>query len=99
MRKPSAILRELALTQSMQQRRHDPETVAMLSNCDFAIDGNDEEPPNVAAKQVANKGLDGSFYHALPRKVDIRGISSPCNTNGQAPLATSTVNNIDSLNA
>ena len=81
MRKPSAILRESALTQRTQQRRHDPETVAMLANCDLVIDENDEEPPNVAAKEVAKKGLDGSFYRALPRKVDVHGISSPCNTN------------------
>jgi len=53
----------------------------MLANCDLAIDENDEELPNVAAKQAAKKGLDGSFYHVLPRKVDICGISSPCNTN------------------
>ena len=38
------------------------------------IDENDEEPPNVAAKQVAKTGLDGSFYRALPRKVDVHGI-------------------------
>ena len=99
MRKPSAVLRESVLAQRTQTRRQDPETAAMLSNCDLAIDENEGEPPNTAAKKIGKKILNEAFFSSLPKKVDVRSTSSPCSANCLVPLATSTVMNIDRSNA
>jgi hypothetical protein len=61
-------------------------------------DENEEEPSKKAAKRSAKKALNDSFFNTLPKNVDVRDTSSPCNTNYQAPLATSMVINIDRSN-
>jgi len=79
-----------ALAQCTQKRRQDPETMAMLSNCDLAIDENEGESPNMAAKKTGKRMLNETFLNSLPKKVNIRHTSSLCTANCQAPLATAT---------
>ena len=72
MRKPSAALRESASSQKMLKRRRDPETAAMIANCDLAIEEEQQEPPMKAAKKME---INKSFFTALPKNVDVCGTS------------------------
>ena len=68
--KPSATLSESALSEHRQKCPQDPETAAMLSNCDLEIDENEEEPPKKAAKKAAKRVLNESFFSTLPKNWD-----------------------------
>ena len=73
MRKPSAALRESASSQKMLKRRRDPETTAMIANCDLTIEEEQEqEPPKKALKKME---MNKSFFSVLPKKVDVGGTS------------------------
>ena len=81
MRKPSVSLRESASAQRLQKRRHDPETAAMIANCNLAIEEEEEqEPPKKASNKASNKAsknmeMNKSFFNALPKNVDVRSTS------------------------
>ena len=69
MRKPSVIL-ESASAQRLQKRRHDPETAAMIANCNLIEEEQEEqEPLKKASKKME---MNRSFFNALPKNVDVR---------------------------
>jgi len=83
-RKPSAALRESASSEKTQKRRHDPETAAMLANCDFVVEEELEEPPKKILKKILKKGskkgskkfeTNKAFFTAIPRAVDVHSTS------------------------
>jgi hypothetical protein len=77
MRKPSAALRESASSEKTHKRRHDPETAAMLANCNFIFEEElEEEPPKKTSKKGSKKvEMNKAFFTALPRAVDVRSTS------------------------
>lgn len=79
-RKASAALRESASSEKTQKRRRDPETAAMLANCDFAVEEEDEGPPKKTSKKGSKKPskkveMNKAFFNGLPRGVDVRSTS------------------------
>ena len=72
-RKPSAALLEAVSAQKKQKRRHDPETAALLANCNVPFEDQEQEPPKKAPKKASQKAtkkleINKSFFTALPRR-------------------------------
>ena len=75
-RKPSAALLEAVSAQKKQKRRHDPETAALLANCNVPFEDQEQEPPKKALKKASQKAtkkleINKSFFAALPRGVAV----------------------------
>lgn len=104
-RKPSAALLEAVSAQKKQKRRHDPETAALLANCNVPFEDQEQEPPKKAPKKASQKAtkkpeVNKSFFTALPRAVTVlRGTYRflPM-LMGKEPLANSTTFNITRSN-
>ena len=74
--KPCAALRESVSALKKQKRAHDPETAAMLANCDIPCEDQEQEPPKNALKKASKKvEMNKSFFTALSRGVTVRGTS------------------------
>ena len=75
-RKSSIILRESMSSTKIQKRRRDPETAAMLANCDFVVEKEKQKPLKKKSKKVSKKiEMNKAFFTALSRDVDIRSTS------------------------
>ena len=104
-RKPSAALLEAVSAQKKQKRRHDPETAALLANCNVPFEDQEQEPPKKAPKKASQKAtkkpeVNKSFFTALPRAITVLRSTYrflPM-LMGKEPLANSTTFNITRSN-
>ena len=69
-------------SEKAQKRRRDPETAAMIANCDVPIE---EEPPKKVPKKAKKVEMNRPFFKGLTRDLDVG--SANC-------LAESSVSNI-----